>query len=225
MELAWELSLEGFGFDPEQIWITVFEGDEELGLGPGRGGHRGVAVGRRAARADRAVQPRGELLAGRADRAVRPVLGALPRPRGRVREARRSARRRERALPRVLEPRVHAVQPGPGERPRPAAQPEHRHRARAQPHGADPAGHADDLRDGPVPAADPAGGGAVGPPLRRVGRRRPRAAHPRRPHARHVLPGRRRRRALQRGPRLRAAPPDAPRGAAGAADRRRGRRS
>ena len=54
---------------------------------------------------------------------------------------------------------------------------------------------------------------------------RPRAAHPRRPHARHVLPGRRRRRALQRGPRLRAAPPHAPRGAAGAADRRRGRRS
>ena len=34
VELAWELSLEGFGFDPEQIWITVFEGDDELGLGP-----------------------------------------------------------------------------------------------------------------------------------------------------------------------------------------------
>jgi alanyl-tRNA synthetase len=34
VELAWELSLEGFGFDPETIWITVFEGDEELGLGP-----------------------------------------------------------------------------------------------------------------------------------------------------------------------------------------------
>ncbi|HWT25369.1 MAG TPA: alanine--tRNA ligase, partial [Solirubrobacteraceae bacterium] len=34
VELAWELSLEGFGFDPERIWITVFEGDEDLGLGP-----------------------------------------------------------------------------------------------------------------------------------------------------------------------------------------------
>jgi alanyl-tRNA synthetase len=34
VELAWELSLEGFGFDPEAIWITVFAGDEELGLGP-----------------------------------------------------------------------------------------------------------------------------------------------------------------------------------------------
>jgi alanyl-tRNA synthetase len=30
---AWELSTEGFGFDPDQIWITVFGGDEQLGLG------------------------------------------------------------------------------------------------------------------------------------------------------------------------------------------------
>ncbi len=34
VELAWELSLGGFGLDPERIWITVFEGDDELGLGP-----------------------------------------------------------------------------------------------------------------------------------------------------------------------------------------------
>jgi alanyl-tRNA synthetase len=32
--MGWELSTEGFGFDREQIWVTVFEGDEELGLGP-----------------------------------------------------------------------------------------------------------------------------------------------------------------------------------------------
>ncbi|HEX6585865.1 MAG TPA: alanine--tRNA ligase [Solirubrobacterales bacterium] len=31
---GWELSTEGFGFDPERIWVTVFEGDDELGLGP-----------------------------------------------------------------------------------------------------------------------------------------------------------------------------------------------
>jgi alanyl-tRNA synthetase len=31
---GWELSTAGFGFDPEQIWVTVFQGDEELGLGP-----------------------------------------------------------------------------------------------------------------------------------------------------------------------------------------------
>ena len=34
VEFAWELSLEGFGFDPEDIWVTVFEGDDALGLGP-----------------------------------------------------------------------------------------------------------------------------------------------------------------------------------------------
>ena len=34
VELAWELSTQGFGFDPEKIWVTVFEGDDELGLGP-----------------------------------------------------------------------------------------------------------------------------------------------------------------------------------------------
>ena len=33
IELAWKLSLEGFGFDAESIWITVFEGDKALGLG------------------------------------------------------------------------------------------------------------------------------------------------------------------------------------------------
>ena len=31
---AWELSTEGFGFDSESIWITVFGGDAELGIGP-----------------------------------------------------------------------------------------------------------------------------------------------------------------------------------------------
>ncbi len=34
VEWAWELSQEGFGFDPDDIWITVFAGDAELGLGP-----------------------------------------------------------------------------------------------------------------------------------------------------------------------------------------------
>ncbi len=31
---GWELSTEGFGFEPELIWVTVFGGDDELGLGP-----------------------------------------------------------------------------------------------------------------------------------------------------------------------------------------------
>ncbi len=31
---AWDLSRDGFGFDADDIWITVFAGDEQLGLGP-----------------------------------------------------------------------------------------------------------------------------------------------------------------------------------------------
>jgi alanyl-tRNA synthetase len=31
---AWELSLDGFGFPEQNVWITVFAGDDELGLGP-----------------------------------------------------------------------------------------------------------------------------------------------------------------------------------------------
>ncbi len=34
IRLAWDLSLQVFGFDANDIWVTVFEGDEQLGLGP-----------------------------------------------------------------------------------------------------------------------------------------------------------------------------------------------
>src|SRR5256714_10070274 len=34
IEYSWDLSINGFGLDPDRVWITVFEGDEELGLGP-----------------------------------------------------------------------------------------------------------------------------------------------------------------------------------------------
>jgi alanyl-tRNA synthetase len=33
IEFAWDMSLNGLGFEPEKIWVTVFEGDEGLGLG------------------------------------------------------------------------------------------------------------------------------------------------------------------------------------------------
>jgi alanyl-tRNA synthetase len=33
-EYAWELSLDGFGFNPDDVWVTVHEGDDALGLGP-----------------------------------------------------------------------------------------------------------------------------------------------------------------------------------------------
>jgi alanyl-tRNA synthetase len=34
IDFAWELSRDVFGFAADDIWVTVFEGDEELGLGP-----------------------------------------------------------------------------------------------------------------------------------------------------------------------------------------------
>jgi len=34
IEFAWQLSREVFGFAAQDIWVTVFEGDEGLGLGP-----------------------------------------------------------------------------------------------------------------------------------------------------------------------------------------------
>jgi alanyl-tRNA synthetase len=34
IRFAWDLSREVFSFDPDDIWVTVFSGDERLGLGP-----------------------------------------------------------------------------------------------------------------------------------------------------------------------------------------------
>ena len=76
---------EGFGLDPERIWITVFEGDDELGVGPDEEAiecWRAVGVpDERIVRLPRSenfwqLGPVGP---------VRPVLGALLRPRPRVR--------------------------------------------------------------------------------------------------------------------------------------------
>ena len=109
VEFAWELSTEGFGLDPERIWITVFEGDEELGLGPDE---EAIECWRSVGVPDERIVrlPRSENFwqAGPVG-PVRPVLGALLRPRARLRRRRRPPRRRHRALPRVLEPRLHAV--------------------------------------------------------------------------------------------------------------------
>ncbi|MGB0890624.1 MAG: alanine--tRNA ligase, partial [Solirubrobacterales bacterium] len=31
---GYDLAIDGFGFDPQQVWMTVFGGDDDLGLGP-----------------------------------------------------------------------------------------------------------------------------------------------------------------------------------------------
>ena len=222
-EFAWELSTEGFGFDPEEIWATVFEGDDELGIGPDEEAiDAWLKIG--VPRERIVLLPRSENFWQAGPTGPCGPCSELYLDRGlEFGKPRRPPGRRQRALPGVLEPRVHAVRPGAASHAHAAAGPEHRHRPGPEPHGVDPAGHAVGVRDRPVPPADRARRGAERQALRRDVRDRPRAADPRRPHARHELPGRRRRRAVQRGPRLRAAAADAPRDRAGPPDRHRGR--
>src|SRR5215211_7968018 len=173
VEYALDLSTNGFGFDEADVWITVFGGDEELGLGPDE----------QAIDCWRSV--------GVPDQALWAVLRALPRPRARLRRRERSAGRRHRALPRVLEPRVHAVR-APGRRVvarTPGA--EHRHRDGPRAHGGDPAGRRVGVRDRRLQAARRTRGGVVVRPRLRPGLTdHSGAAHPRRPRPRRRLPAR-----------------------------------
>ena len=171
-EYAWELSTQGFGFDPDKVWITVFGGDEELGLGPDS---EAIEVWRSIGIPDDRI-----VLLGREDNfwqagpdwPVRAVLRALLRPRPRLRPRHRPSRRRHRPLGRVLEPRLHAVRPPVGRlAPRPPLQ-EHRHRHGARPHGGDPPGRLLGLRDRALPPDDRARRGALRAPVR-PGLRRP----------------------------------------------------
>ena len=154
-----------------------------------------------------------QFLVGGRHRAVRALLGDLPRP-GRQ-DCRRPAGQRRpgrRPLPRVLEPRVHAVRAARPRRPRQPAQALDRHRHGPRAHDGHPAGRAVRLRHRPVQGADRGVRGGD----RRAGQGRSQVQPPgdRRPSARHQLPDRGGRAALQRGPRLRAAPHHAPRHAA-----------
>ena len=103
---------------------------------------------------------------------------------------------------------------------RAAAGEQHRHGPRPGADGGHPAGRRLGVRDRHVRAAH---GARARAGERRA--RRARAAHPRRPLARADLPHRRRRRAVQRGPRLHPAPDHAPRDPAGPPDRHRARLS
>ena len=223
--MGWELSTEGFGFDPGQIWVTVFGGDDELGLGLRHRGDRDLEGDRRSRGANRPPAALGELLAGRPDRPLRPLLGALLRPRRGVRRAGRETRRRHRPLPRVLEPRLHGLRPGRGRHPEPAADAQHRHRHGAGADGGDPPGRSLGVRDRPAAAADRARRGALRPLLRRGCGDDAGDADRRRPLPRHRLPDRRRRRPLERGSRLHPAADHAagdPAGRARSASRRPG---
>ena len=216
---GWELSTEGFGLDPERIWVTVFEGDEELRLGPDA---ESIEIWRTVGVPDeRIVQlPRSENFwqAGPTG-PVRPLHRALSRPRRGVRRRRRPSRRRHRPLHRVLEPRLHDLRPGRGRGPQPAAAEQRRHRYGRRADGGDPPGRSLRVRDGRDVAAGGAGRGPLGPHLLRRRRHHPCDADPGRPLARHRRPDRRRSGAVERGPRLRAAADHAPGDPAGPRDR------
>ena len=140
VEFAWELSLEGFGFNPDDIWVTVFEGDEELGLGPDEEAiDAWLAIG---VPRERIVGcPRSENFWQAGPTGPCGPCSELYLDRGLdFGKADDLPGRRERALPGVLEPRVHAVRAEPGQHAHAAAGAEHRHRPRPQPPGGDPAG-------------------------------------------------------------------------------------
>ena len=74
---GWELSTEGFGLDPERIWVTVFEGDDDLGLGPDA---ESIEIWRTVGVPDEridAAAPLGELLAGGADGPCGPAPSSI----------------------------------------------------------------------------------------------------------------------------------------------------
>ena len=127
VELAWDLSLGAWGLDRDRIWATVYRGSDDIP--PDDEARqiwlaRGVPAERIVALGDDnfwAAGPTGP---------VRPVLRAVlrPRRRARLRPARLRARLLVRPVPRVLEPRLHAVRPRRRRAAHAAAEAEHRHR-------------------------------------------------------------------------------------------------
>ena len=127
---AWELVTEVLGLDPERLWVTVHDTDDEAEqiwhdeVGPARRAH--PAPGRRTTSGDGRHRP------------VRPQLGDLLGPRPRARSRRRARPRTRTATSRsgtscscssTRSPTASCV-------PLPAPERRHRRRARAQPRGA-----------------------------------------------------------------------------------------
>ena len=180
------------------------------GLRRGRRRRRDLAQGdRRRSGALHAARREVELLGDGRHRPLRPVHRDLlrPRPRHRGRPA-GLARRGRRPLRRDLEPRVHAVRPRGRRHADAAAEAVGRHRHGPRAHRGRDAGRAQQLRHRPVPRPDRGRGAEHTGTTDLDGQL---AARHRRPHPRERVPDRRRRAALERGPRLRAAPDHPPR--------------
>ena len=135
------------------------------------------------------------------------------------------ARLRLRPLPGVLEPRVHAVRPPGGRLHAGAAAPQPRYGHGPGAHGRHHAAQELVLRRRRHAESHQAGRGDLRQDLRgrRLYRGLPLPAHHRRPRPLRELPHLRRRAPRQRGPRIRAAPPAAPRRVPRPPARHRGR--
>ena len=214
IELAWNLVTREFGLPKDKLTATVYvDDDEAFNLWKKIAG-----LPEFAHHPHRRLR---QFLADGRHRTVRAVLGNFLRSR-RQDLGRTSgfAGSRRRSLHRDLESCVHAVRAARGRRSQSAAQTVDRHRRGARACRRRAAGQARQLRDRPVRRPDPRH-------LRTDRRRSERraegvAARDRRSPARDVLPDRRRRPAVERRPRLRAAPDHAPRDAPCAIARRQG---
>ena len=215
IEMAWELSLEGWGFKPEDIWVTVFEGDAELGIGPdeeaidawesvGVPRERIVLLGRKEnfwqAGPTGPCGPCSELYLDRG-----PEWGGPDDRPGDENE--RFLEYWNLVFMQFNQDPAGTLTPLPAQNIDTGLG---LNRMALIQQGVDTVFDTDQFR----PLID------LGIELVRAARR-PRAADPRRPLARHDVPHRRRRRAVQRGPRLRAAPAHAPRDPAGPPHRHR----
>ena len=199
------------------------------GGGPVAQGHR-LPAG-----ADPQARQEGELLVDGCPRPRRPVFGdpLRPRPQPRPRLHARGARAGHAVQARGpaagdLEPGLHAggAQRGPVEgglrHRRPAAQAEHRHRHGAGAGRVPAAGRRQHVRDRRDVPGDPEGAGAHRPHVRHPSRGRRPVPGGGRPRPQLADADRRRGHPGQRGPRLRAAPADAPGDPLDAAARLRG---
>ena len=129
IRFAWEFSLDYLELDPDRIWVSYFEGDDEIARR--RRGRRALGgAGRPPGAHGRPAAQRQLLGPGRAHRALRPLLRALLRPGPEYGCADPDCKPglRLRPLRRVLEPGLHRLQHGRERAAHPPAHAEHRHR-------------------------------------------------------------------------------------------------
>ena len=206
IELAWNLLTKEWGLDPVDAVRHGLQGRERH---PARRRGLQALAGFRAGRSHRRARHGRQLLGDGRHRPVRPLLGDLRRSRrgrSRHRQLHQGRRIRQRALRRDLEQRVHGVRARRQRHAHPAAGAVDRHRHGPRAHQRGDAGHDVELRHAAVHAAARRDRQAVGPRLQQVDVADRRLdARGRRSRARVHVPDRRRRRAVERMARLRAA--------------------